>query len=155
MTIDRFDGTEHEFLSNFHPSLVYYEGDIYPTVEHAYQAAKTTDFKQRDEIRTAPTPGRAKRLGQKVELRHDWDLAKLTVMHELLVQKFQDPELRKKLLDTGVQTLIEGTTGWCDNYWGHCSCPKCVAAGKRGHNHLGHLLMRVRSLIRTELEQGE
>ena len=30
------------FLSNFYPSEITYEGITYPTVEHAFQASKTT-----------------------------------------------------------------------------------------------------------------
>jgi predicted NAD-dependent protein-ADP-ribosyltransferase YbiA (DUF1768 family) len=38
--IDRFDG-EFAFLSNFAPCEVEFEGIIFPTVENAFQAAKT------------------------------------------------------------------------------------------------------------------
>ncbi|MBM4420284.1 MAG: hypothetical protein FJ034_01580 [Chloroflexi bacterium] len=30
----RFDGTEYDFLSNFHPSPISLYGKTYPTVEH-------------------------------------------------------------------------------------------------------------------------
>ena len=32
---------EYRFLSNFWPVLIDYEGIVYPTSEHAFQAAKT------------------------------------------------------------------------------------------------------------------
>lgn len=35
---------EYAFLSNFYPSIVQFEGLNYPTVEHAYQAAKSKEF---------------------------------------------------------------------------------------------------------------
>ena len=38
--IDSFQG-EYRFLSNFWPCVVEYEGTEYPSVENAYQAAKT------------------------------------------------------------------------------------------------------------------
>ena len=38
--IDNFDG-EFAFLSNFSPDPCAFEGIVYPTVEHAFQAAKT------------------------------------------------------------------------------------------------------------------
>ena len=41
-TIDKFKN-EHEFLSNFYPSPITIEDITYPTVEHAFQAAKTLD----------------------------------------------------------------------------------------------------------------
>lgn len=59
--ISDFSGGNH-FLSNFHPSPVTMDGVIYPTVEHAYQAAKTIDHAEREVIRTSPGPGMAKNL---------------------------------------------------------------------------------------------
>lgn len=56
MTIDKFDN-EFAFLSNFYSSPIVYEGIEYPTVEHAFQAAKTFDFDQRKMIAAAATPG--------------------------------------------------------------------------------------------------
>src|SRR6185312_16693226 len=35
--IDFFDGTKYDFLSNFHPCPVFYEGRTWRTTEHAYQ----------------------------------------------------------------------------------------------------------------------
>ena len=76
-----YDHTLHEirgffgpwrFLSNFHFFPVEYDGVVYPTNEHAYQAAKTNDLLARDEIRRVSRPGEARRLGQQVVLRPDW-----------------------------------------------------------------------------------
>ena len=41
--INRFVGP-HRFLSNFWPVWIRFEGEVYPTLEHAYQAAKTIDL---------------------------------------------------------------------------------------------------------------
>lgn len=140
MTITRFSG-DHAFLSNFYPATVTWLGvEFYPTVEHAYQAAKTEDPQGREMIRQATTPGIAKRLGRKVPMRRDWDEIKLNVMLNLVHQKFYDhDDLRRMLLDTGDQMLIEGNT-WGDTFWG-------VYKGF-GYNHLGHILMQVRDLVR-------
>jgi len=124
------------FLSNFHPSPVTFEGLDYPSVEHAYQAAKTTDQSARDEIRLSATAGAAKKLGRRVVMRPDWESIKLGVMEELVRQKFADPDLKEALLATGCDELIEGNY-WGDTFWGVC---KGV-----GHNHLGQILMKVRS----------
>ena len=40
--IDSFGG-EYSFLSNFHKCKVEFEGMTYPSVEHAFQAAKNPD----------------------------------------------------------------------------------------------------------------
>jgi len=41
-TIDRFR-RGYRFLSNFHPCEVEMDGETYPSVEHAYQTAKSLD----------------------------------------------------------------------------------------------------------------
>ena len=63
--IDSFTG-QYRFLSNFSPAQIRMRGMLYPTVEHAYQAAKTTDERERRVVRTAPTPAGAKRAGKRV-----------------------------------------------------------------------------------------
>src|SRR5579871_4764016 len=64
---------EFAFLSNFHYATVSLDGVTYPTVEHAFQAAKTDDAEERRAIRDCGSPGRAKRMGKKVKLRKDWE----------------------------------------------------------------------------------
>lgn len=132
--IDRFRG-EHEFLSNFFRFPVEYEGIVFPTVEHAFQAAKTLDTGERTDIANASTPSIAKAKGRRVGLRPDWERVKIGVMEDILRSKFSDPVLRESLEATGDTMLIEGNT-WGDQFWG-------VADGK-GENQLGKALMRVR-----------
>jgi ribA/ribD-fused uncharacterized protein len=144
--IDKFDGTDYDFLSNFYLSIVEMDGVQYPSVEHAYQASKTFNPVEREAIRLAQTAGKSKRLGQKVTFRDDWEQVKVQVMRELLYKKFAIPDLARKLLATGDEGLLEGTTGWHDNFWGSCSCPKCILIP--GLNHLGHLLMEVRAKLK-------
>jgi N-glycosidase YbiA len=137
MIIDHFDGN-YRFLSNFHPVKVVFEGDEYPSVENAYQAAKTLIPSERYAIRLA-TPGAAKRLGKRVRLRSQWNELKLSIMLNLLDQKFKNPELRHLLLETKDVELIEGNE-WGDTFWGVCK--------GLGQNHLGRLLMQIREEIR-------
>jgi len=136
-SIDRFDG-EYSFLSNFHPVEIWLDGEKYPTVEHAFQAAKTLDENEREWVRRCPTPGAAKRMGKRVTLREDWEDIKVDVMHGLLQQKFDvdaNTDLAMKLLATRPKYLIEGNN-WGDTFWGVCN--------GRGENHLGDLLVKVR-----------
>lgn len=136
--IERFAG-QHAFLSNFHPTTVALDGALYPTLEHAFQAAKTTDERQRQEIRDAPTPGQAKRLGRRVDLPGDWEARRVEVMRGLLVDKFtRHPDLASRLVATGTRRLVEGNT-WGDRFWGVCD--------GQGHNQLGRLLMEVRAQL--------
>ena len=68
--IDSFSG-EYRFLSNFYQAEVEFEGMMYPSTAHAYQAAKTLDLKSRAMFQGG-TAGQAKRLGQVIILRDDW-----------------------------------------------------------------------------------
>ena len=145
MIIDKFEN-EYAFLSNFYPSPVQENGVTYPTIEHYFQAQKTTVPFERAAIVNAATPGQAKREGRRITLRKDWERVKDDVMLQGLRLKFALPELAEKLIATGDAELIEGTT-WHDNIWGNCSCPQCEDIP--GQNKLGKLLMKVREEIKN------
>jgi len=136
--IDSFSG-DYSFLSNFYPVDVEFDGEVYPSVEHAYQAAKTYDISARELIRLTVDPGRAKQLGKAVEIHSEWDKTKISIMNELLVKKFQDPKLRIMLMNTEGSDLLEGNY-WGDTFWGVCN-----GVGK---NHLGQILMSIRNGIK-------
>jgi ribA/ribD-fused uncharacterized protein len=128
------------YLSNFYPAPVEYQGITYPTVEHAFQAAKTKDKGLRKEIAALRLPGDAKRRGKTLTLRKDWDKVKVDIMRELLSIKFtSDPRLADILLSTGTAELQEGNW-WGDTFWG-------MYQGK-GQNTLGKLLMELREYLR-------
>lgn len=138
--ISRFRG-RYDFLSNFYLSPFTLDGHVYPTVEHAFQVAKTLDPKMQAMIRNAPTPAAVKQMGRLATLRPDWEDVKNDVMLDLLRVKFRPVSgLSTALLDTGDEELVEGNT-WGDTYWGVCN--------GRGDNWLGVLLMMVREEIGT------
>lgn len=139
MKIDRFRG-EYEFLSNFAPAMLEYEGVLFTSVEAAFQAAKTHDIELRRRI-ARYTPSEAKRAGRRLKLRSDWESVKEDIMYELLQQKFKDDTFgyRTRLLATGDNELIEGNHHG-DTYWG--------TVNGEGRNRLGKLLMRLRKEIR-------
>jgi|SRR5215472_9972582 len=132
--ISEFKG-KYQFLSNFYPAPVRLDGLFYRSVEHAYQAAKTNSPKEREDIRKTIKPGDAKRLGRKVTLRDDWEVVKLSVMMQLLQDKFSALPYSVGLIATGDEELVEGNN-WGDTFWGVC-------AGQ-GENHLGKMLMQIR-----------
>jgi ribA/ribD-fused uncharacterized protein len=144
--IDSFSGKYH-FLSNFYLVDIMFSGEIYPSVEHAFQAAKTKNKDLRKKIRLANNPALARKYGRELQLRPDWEDMKLGVMLLLLQRKFKKIELKKYLLSTGKALLLEGNDGH-DNQFGSCFCHKCENI--RGENKLGKLLM----LVRKQLRQG-
>lgn len=136
-TINSFRG-KHFFLSNFSPCIVYYNGKKFPTVEHAFQAAKCVHEEEMDIFRFLDEPKDAKQWGKRVTLRPDWESVKVGIMKELLIQKFSTPKYNALLKETMGMTLVEGNNHR-DTFWG-------VYNGK-GLNNLGKLLMEVRDEI--------
>jgi ribA/ribD-fused uncharacterized protein len=142
--ITRFRGN-YAFLSNFYSSPITVNGIAFPTVEHAFQAAKVRlDHPRRRDaqilIAEHPTPAGAKRAGRSVTLRADWKTAHLPIMRRLLALKFADRRLRRLLMDTSDLPLIEGND-WKDTYWGVCNGV--------GRNQLGVLLMELRAELQN------
>ena len=126
---------KNEFLSNFWPCKVQYQGIVYPSVEHGFQACKSLSRRDRIRISKLKTATAAKRAGRRLKLRSDWERVKKVIMYNFLRQKFKDPELRDKLIATRDAKLIEGNW-WGDSYWG--------VYGGKGKNKLGKLLMKIR-----------
>lgn len=141
--IDSFSG-EYRFLSNFWPCVILYDNTIWPTVEHAYQAAKTTNPAFREIIRTAGSGGEAKKLGYDLRLPEGWDKYRVPLMMKLLAIKFPNghAELSRLLVMTDPAILIEGNT-WGDKFWGQT----WINGRLVGENHLGRLLMARRNQL--------
>lgn len=136
--ITEFSG-QYRFLSNFWSAPVTLDNVVYPTVEHAYQAAKSLDLDYRERVRLASTPGKAKRLGRTAALRSNWNVIRVDIMKALVFDKFhQNTELRSLLLNTDQRELIEGNY-WGDTFWGVCR--------GQGLNVLGKILMEVRTKL--------
>jgi len=137
--IDRFIG-EYRFLSNFYPAASSDNaGRVYPSVEHAYQAAKANSEAERSHIAESRTPKKAKHRGSKLVPTAGWENRKRDIMRELLLKKFSPgSELAGRLVATDDAELIEGNL-WGDIFWGVCNGV--------GENHLGRLLMEIRALL--------
>jgi ribA/ribD-fused uncharacterized protein len=132
------------FLSNFFGSPLIYDGILYPTVEHAYQAAKTHDVNKRLEIAGAHTPDIAKKMGRILELREDWESVKFEIMYYLVKLKFENCKILKDALLETKDAYLEETNHWGDKIWGVCS-----KTGE-GENNLGKILMNVRNELLTQ-----
>ena len=127
---------EYRWLSNFHIVEIVYEGLIYSSTEAAYMASKTEDILVRQHL-TQLTPREAKEFSPKIKLRNDWDRLRLGVMFDLLQIKYNQPDLREKLLATK-DAYLEETNTWGDRFWG---------VDKTGLNMLGFLTMAVRKSL--------
>ena len=139
--IDNFKIEPYTFLSNMYPSIVFYNKNKYPTVEHAYQAAKTLNTKEQYKIWLCSNPYQAKKIGKTLTLRSDWEEIKIDIMRDLIHQKFSNENLKIKLLNTKDAILIE------ENYWGDYFWGK---VNGKGLNWLGKILMEERENILKE-----
>lgn len=138
---------QFRFLSNFFilENGVWLDGLYYPSVEHAYQAAKwPCDMREQF---LGVTAGKAKKLGREAPKFNSkkWDRTKLSIMSGLCRQKFlNDPKLKKMLLMTdGCQ--LEERNNWGDVYWGRDE-------NGNGENQLGQILMDIRHDLLTKKE---
>jgi hypothetical protein len=75
-----------------------------------------------------------------VHLRPNWDQVKVDMMRRALKRKFEDIDLRRRLLATGDRPLIHYAP-WGDTFWG-------VGKDHSGENVQGILLMELRSQLR-------
>lgn len=132
---------KYRFLSNFWTSEVWLDGRPYPSVEAAYQAAKTLCLQDREYFRYHG-PHECKQRGRSLKIRDDWEEVKCEVMKDLCSQKFRIPALKAMLLATGDAELIETNT-WGDRYWGR-------DPQGNGYNFLGKILMEIRQKLRDE-----
>lgn len=143
------------YLDNFYPCQVEFEGMLFPSVEHAFQGAKTLDMIERAHFCAYPDPATAKSQGRKVKLRSDWETVKIDIMRQLVYNKFKRQmsygdgtapvNILQMLLDTGDAYLEEGNLHG-DRFWG-------TVKGE-GQNWLGKILMEVRAMLREEFQNA-
>ena len=127
-------------FNNFSAHAVEFEGKLYPTSEHAYQAAKCTDPKGQEEIRIARSPLQAKALANEIyksAKAADWEERKVAVMEAVLRAKLaQFPEAAEALVASGQEEIVEDSP--VDYFWGE-------GADGTGRNMLGKLWMKLRA----------
>ena len=143
-------------FSNLYPRPMKFEGKLYPTAEHAYQAGKARKPEVRDWILSAPTPALAAMAAHGLytwDVTPKWAEIKFDRMRQVLRAKFdQHPDLREILLGTGQARLVEAGTvnNAVNRLWGEV---KGV-----GRNMLGAMLMELRaefSVTTKANEKGE
>ena len=130
------------YMSNFYPARMYIYKRWWTWAEAPYQVRKTFQAEGWELIHNAKTARESRELGQKLTMRPDWDQIKREVMKEVCLAKFlQHPDLRKQLMATGTEELIEDSP--VDWYWG-------IGKDGTGQNVLGQVLMEVRAKLQGE-----
>ncbi|KAJ7890573.1 hypothetical protein B0H14DRAFT_1109963 [Mycena olivaceomarginata] len=130
----------HADFDQFSLHPVTYNGAIYPTSQHLFQAFKFLGRHPNiaEEIRMAATSELAFKISHanKASVRADWFSVNISKMEEALFLKFsQDPLLKQELVSTGDSELYQDSM--TDSFWG-------VGPDLLGRNELGIALERVR-----------
>jgi len=141
--IQAFTGPYSNF-SNFAPCKIELWGLFYPSVEHAYQSAKSDGAEWKVFCQNTDNAGKVKRASHSVQLVANWEELKVQLMRYLVWQKFNQEPFKTLLLSTGNEYIQEGNW-WNDTFWG-----VNLKTGM-GKNVLGNILME----IRTFFQQGE
>jgi ribA/ribD-fused uncharacterized protein len=133
----------HYVFDNFSAFAVQWRENLWPTVEHAYQAAKFRNVEIIAKIHRAPSAHDAKKIAHELgiveQVREDWKEIKVPVMRELIRCKAdQHPFAMKKLLSTKGYILVEDSPE--DSFWGR-------GPDWNGENWLGKLWMEYRDEI--------
>ena len=135
-------------FSNLFRRAIEFEGRVFPTSEHAYQAGKALKPAVREWILSAPTPALAAMAAHGLyvwDVVPDWARTKFDRMRAVLRAKFdQHPDLKELLLSTGSARLVEAGTvnNAVNRLWGEVD-------GK-GENMLGVMLMELRAAYEAE-----
>ncbi len=128
-----------QYLSPFSAHRIEIWGEVFPTVEHAYQAARIKPGIERDLIKNAPSPLEAWREGQKYKNNVDLrvlDFDKYAVMEELFRAKIkQHPDIILVLKESRERELLKVID--TDYYWG-------TGKDGSGENQMGKLWMKLR-----------
>ena len=129
---------EHRPLSNFHLETFEWSGMTWPSSENAYQAAKAPGSEWLKFAKMSP--GDSRKAGQLVKIdKVDWDSRKYDVMKSVLIEKFnQSPIARKVLVGTG-DAHLEECNWWGDRWFG--------TVRGYGENNLGKILMDIRKTL--------
>jgi ribA/ribD-fused uncharacterized protein len=135
-------------FSNLFRRQISFEGDVFVTSEHAYQAGKARKPEVKAWLMKAPSPAL---LAMAAHGLYYWDVApgwsrmKFDRMRQVLKAKFaQHVDLQALLLSTGDARLIESATvdNAVNRLWGEVNGV--------GQNMLGQMLMNLRAELRDQ-----
>jgi predicted NAD-dependent protein-ADP-ribosyltransferase YbiA (DUF1768 family) len=138
--IKEFQG-EYRWLSNFYPVAIRFQGWLFPSVEHAYQSAKSDDIHwKRFCLNPDVRAGEVKKRSHHIAVVPGWRQGRLKIMEELVDLKYDQEPFKSKLLATMEEHIQEGNF-WYDTFWG-----VDLRTG-RGENNLGKIIMEKRQRL--------
>ena len=135
-------------FSNLYRREIEFEGEVFATSEHAYQAGKARKPEVRRWLMAAPSPALLAMAAHGLyywDVAPGWSMGKFGRMRAVLRAKFaQHPDLRDLLLSTGEARLVESATvdNEVNRLWGEVDGV--------GRNMLGVMLMELRGQMRDE-----
>lgn len=139
-----FYESEYYMFSNFASFAVKYNGLLWATSEHAYQAAKFEDKEVVDLIHKSLSSHDCKKIARvhKEKINPIWDSVKVSVMEDIIRTKISmHPYIREKILETGDREIIEDSPK--DSFWGR-------GPDFKGRNELGKVWMKMRSELHSK-----
>jgi ribA/ribD-fused uncharacterized protein len=125
-----------------------FEGEVFATSEHAYQAGKARKPEVKAWLMAAPSPALLAMAAHGLyvwDINSDWSKVKFDRMRGVLRAKFtQHDDLKTILLSTGTARLVESATvdNAVNRLWGEVN-----GVGK---NMLGEMLMELRTSLQKE-----
>lgn len=136
---------EREFycFSNFSSFAVKWKGKLWPTSEHAFQAAhffKTAPALAK-KIYQSKSADEAKKIADSNsdKFPKDWGEKEVSIMEDIVRHKLeQNPYVRHKLIQTGKRKIVEDSPK--DDFWGW-------GKNRKGRNELGKIWMKFRAEI--------
>jgi len=135
-------------FSNLSLHPIELDNEKWKSVEHYFQFKKyeNSDPRFAEKLRKIDSPKEVKKLTLKNKnYLKNWERVKLSLLKKAVKKKFETyPELKKLLLSTGNEKLIEANSD--DSFWGE---------GKdgKGKNFMGKILMELRKNFQKENEK--
>jgi len=133
-------------FDSYAPFQIEWKEKIWPTAEHAYQAAHFFETKPdlAEQVRLQRSPRLADEFANSHSADDDpnWKNMRLKVMEEICLLKLKQHKLiQDTLLESGDLRLVESNPN--DYFWGN-------GADDSGENHLGMIWMKLRRELRNE-----
>ena len=130
-------------FDNFAPFQVEWRGKLYPTAEHAYQAAHFIDTNPElaEKVRLTTSPREASDFAN-LNSKYDdpnWKQKRVVLMEEIVRCKLEQHKyVKQTLIESGTRYIVEMNDN--DAFWGWGN-------DRNGENQLGQIWMKLRSEI--------